>query len=158
MRILLVSLISISCYSQKLHHQMLSSQGSRSYDSKGLVVLQSIGQESTIGNYSDASLIVEQGFQQSKKMKTKNSTTSAIQTISYPNPFIDTINFKFSSSVQGTIKFTLFDLLGRLIYSEEKLSAEKILTINNLVLAQGEYLVKLTAKNYVYTTNLLKSK
>jgi hypothetical protein len=48
--------------------------------------------------------------------------------------------------------------MGRLVYYKEKMAVDNTLTIDNLSFAQGEYFAKLTAKNYTYTTNLLKSK
>jgi hypothetical protein len=47
--------------------------------------------------------------------------------------------------------------MGRLVASEEKRATDSILTINELSLAEGQYFVKLSAKNYNYSTNLLKT-
>ena len=58
----------------------------------------------------------------------------------------------------GPIKIALFDIMGRLVYYKEKMAVDNTLTIDNLSFAQGEYFVKLTAKNYNYSTTLLKSK
>ena len=138
---------------------MLSSQGTSTQTSGGITVRQTIGQQSTIGNYRNSNFIVGQGFQQSDKMRTTIAPVISIKTITYPNPFIDKVNFQFSVPIAGPIKVTLFDVMGRLVYSKEKLSADNnTLTLENLSFAQGEYFVKLTAKNYTYSTNLLKSK
>ena len=156
---LLFLLLSFNVFSQKLHHQMLSSQGTTTHASGGISVRQTIGQQSAIGNYRDSNIIVGQGFQQSNKMKTAVTPVISVTTTTYPNPFIDRVNFQFSSPVTGPIKISLFDVMGRLVYYKEKLSADNnTLTIDNLSFAQGEYFVKLTAKNYTYSTNLLKSK
>jgi hypothetical protein len=137
---------------------MISSQGTTQHIPGGIIVRQTIGQQSTIGNYRNADIIVGQGFQQSDKMKTAVAPVISITTITYPNPFIDKVNFQFSSPISGPIKVALFDLAGRLVYYKEKLSHENTVTLENLSFAQGEYIVKLTAKNYTYSTNLLKSK
>ena len=81
------------------------------------------------------------------------------ETIFYftPNPFIDQIHFEFSSVIAGPIKFSLYDVMGRLVASEEKRATDTILTISDLSLAEGQYFVKLSAKNYNYSTNLLKT-
>lgn len=42
--------------SAQLHHQMLSSQGSTSKTEKGVIVTQTIGQQSVSGNYSSRGL------------------------------------------------------------------------------------------------------
>lgn len=158
MKIILLLLIAFTGYSQQLHHQMLSSQGTSTHTSAGVSVRQTIGQQSAIGNYSDSNVIVGQGFLQSNKMKTAIAPVITIKTTTYPNPFIDKVNFQFSAPISGPIKIIVFDIMGRVVYSKEKLSVDNTLTIDNLSFAQGEYLVKLTAKNYTYSTNLLKSK
>ncbi len=137
---------------------MLSSQGTTSHTSRGVTVRQTIGQQSAIGNYRNLNIIVGQGFLQSNNMKTALPPVITITTIAYPNPFIDQVNFRFSSPITGPIKVALFDVMGRLVYYKEKVSINNIVTIDNLSFAQGEYFVKLTAKNYTYSTNLLKSK
>jgi FKBP-type peptidyl-prolyl cis-trans isomerase (trigger factor) len=48
--------------------------------------------------------------------------------------------------------------MGRLVYYKEKIAINNTVTIDNLSFAQGEYFAKLTAKNFTYSTNLLKSK
>ena len=137
---------------------MLSSQGTSTQTSGGITVRQTIGQQSTIGNYRDSNFIVGQGFKQSNKIKTTIAPVISITTTTYPNPFVDSINFQFSSPITGSIKVALFDVMGRLVYYKEKVSINNIVTIDNLAFAQGEYFVKLTAKNFTYSTNLLKSK
>jgi len=135
---------------------MLSSQGT-STTVGVLKVSQTIGQLSVIGNYRGTDLIVGQGFQQSHLMKTIKSPVITVVTTTYPNPFIDHINFEFSSVISGPIKFSLYDVLGRLVASEEKRATDTLLTISELSLAEGQYFVKLSAKNYNYSTNLLKT-
>ena len=137
---------------------MLSSQGTSNHTSGGVSVRQTIGQQSAIGNYRGSNIIVGQGFLQSNKMKTALPPVITITTITYPNPFIDRVNFQFSTPITGPIKVALFDIMGRLVYYKEKMPFDSTLTIDNLSFAQGEYFVKLTAKNFTYSTTLLKSK
>lgn len=157
MKIILFLFITLSGFSQSLHHQMLSSQGT-STTAGGFKVSQTIGQLSVIGNYRGSDVIVGQGFQQSRNMKTVKAPVITVTTTTYPNPFVDQINFEFSSVISGPIKFSLYDVMGRLVAYQEKTATDTILTINELSLAEGEYFVKLSAKNYNYSTNLLKSK
>jgi hypothetical protein len=96
---------------------MISAQGSSSLLPSGTLVKQTIGQQSTIGNYKFPSTIVGQGFQQS--FISKSVTTSLVNEIltsTYPNPFVDQIHFQFSKPVTGLITVTIFDILGRLVY------------------------------------------
>ena len=69
LKIILFLLVTLSGFSQTLHHQMLSSQGA-STTVGGLKVSQTIGQQSVIGNYRGSDFMVGQGFQQSHLMKT----------------------------------------------------------------------------------------
>ncbi|MSP84907.1 MAG: T9SS type A sorting domain-containing protein [Flavobacteriaceae bacterium] len=157
MKIILFFLVTFSGFSQSLHHQMLSSQGT-STTAGGLKISQTIGQQSVIGNYRGTEVMVGQGFQQSRLMKTVKPSVITLTTTTYPNPFIDHINFEFSSVVSGPIKFSLYDFMGRLVAYQEKPATNTILTITELSLAEGQYFVKLSAKNYNYSTNLLKTK
>jgi hypothetical protein len=76
MKLLLLALLfSISSlYSQELHHQMLSSQGTSKELSNGMYVSQTIGQQSVIGNYTRDGKTYGQGFQQSYWSKFINFT------------------------------------------------------------------------------------
>lgn len=147
----------LSMQGQNLHHQMLSSQGG-STSAGGLRVFQTIGQQSVTGNFRGSEIVVGQGFQQSRTMKTVKAPLLTLVTKAYPNPFSDQINFEFSAVVSGPIKFSLYDLMGRLVTFREKVAIGTILTIDELSLAEGEYFVKLSAKNYNYSTTLLKTK
>ncbi len=159
MKQLLLLFFGISVYSQQLHHQMLSSQGSSNALNSGTLVKQTIGQQSVIGNTKKNNTFVGQGFQQSLLSKTGTSSlVDEILTTTYPNPFVDQINFQFSKPVSGLITITIFDLLGRLVFKEQKEASQNILTLDNLQFSQNEYLVKLSASNYNYATQIIQSK
>jgi len=154
----LILLFTITFQGQVLHHQMLSSQGGVTHLPSGTVVKQTIGQQSITGNYIGKNLIAGQGFQQSAIMKKgiPQVVVNPVITTSYPNPFIDKVNFHFSIPVIGPVRIIFYDMLGRLVYDEEKTSLGNELAIDNLHFADGEYFVKLTAEHYNYSTNLLK--
>lgn len=154
----LILLFTISFQGQILHHQMLSSQGGVTHLPNGIIVKQTIGQQSVTGNYIDKNLIAGQGFQQSAIMRkgTPQVVINPVITTSYPNPFIDKVNFYFSIPVTGPVRIIFFDIMGRIVYDEEKKASGNELTIDNLHFADGEYFVKLTAEHYNYSTNLLK--
>lgn len=159
MKQLLLLFIGFSVHSQQLHHQMVSSQGGSNLLSSGILIKQTIGQQSTIGNYKFPSAIVGQGFQQSLISKSvSTSLVNEILTTTYPNPFVDEIHFQFSKPVSGLITVTIFDLLGRLVYKEQKEASQNILTLDHLQFSQNEYLVKLSASNYNYATQIIQSK
>ncbi len=157
--ILIILFFGYSVQAQKLHHQMLSSQGSSKVLPNGMKLRQTIGQQSVSGNYKKDNFIVGQGFQQSIFSRTDlYNFPMDIKTITYPNPISDFVNFKFSQTINGFIKVYIFDLLGRVVFYQEKKASQNLLTIDAIYLAEGEYLVKLTAKNYNYSTKILKLK
>lgn len=141
---------------QQLHHQMLSSQGKSTVLSNGMLVSQTIGQQSAIGNHTNG-VTVGQGFQQSHWVKYVNSNTSVnIATITYPNPFITTVNFQFSQPIKETIEIAVFDVRGRLMFQDKKRAMDSVLTVELPQLASSNYLVRLTAPNYTYYSQILK--
>lgn len=151
-------LLNLSVYSQSLHHQMLSAQGTTTQLTNGVYVSQTIGQQSVIGTSTKDGVTYSQGFQQSvwSKYLNQNAALSSITTTTYPNPFIQTINFQFSKPLSDVISVTVYDIRGRLIYQEDKKAVENILTIELPQLASSNYLVKLSATNYTYYTQILK--
>lgn len=148
--------LAFKSYSQDLHHQMLSSQGKSTILSNGMLVSQTIGQQSAIGNHTNG-VTVGQGFQQSNWSKYLKSNTSVnIATTTYPNPFISTVNFQFSQPIKETIEIAVFDIRGRLIFQDKKRATDSLLTVELPQLASSNYLVRLTAPNYTYYSQILK--
>ena len=146
-----------SATAQQLHHQMLSSQGTAKNLPNGMYVSQSIGQLSVIGNQTVQGYTYGQGFQQSVWSKYINSnSTSNITTITYPNPFINTVNFQFSQVINDNISIAIYDVRGRLVFTEEKNPTGNILTIELPNFASSNYLVKLSSNNYTFFTQILK--
>lgn len=153
-------LFSISFYGQVLHHQMISSQGLSTKTSNGLIVNQTVGQQSLTGTSTNTDYVVMQGFQQSLWGKYIASSTietiEGIKTITYPNPFTKSINFKFSKSVSDIISISIFDVLGRLIYEQQEKAVNDILTIDLSRLPTSEYLIRLRTTSLNYYTKIVK--
>ena len=155
-KLLLLLLFTSAIYSQSLHHQMLSAQGTSKVLNNGMLVSQTIGQQSAIGNHTNG-VTVGQGFQQSHWAKYLKSNTSVnIATTTYPNPFISTVNFQFSQPIKETIEIAVFDIRGRLIFQDKKRATDSVLTVELPQLASSNYLVRLTAPNYIYYSQILK--
>ena len=151
-------MLSIGANAQELHHQMLSSQGHTIVSETGITVRQSIGQQSVIGTFTSNQLRVEQGYQQSMlKMSTNAIMGNDIKITVYPNTFKDMINFQFSKPINGVVNISIFDVLGRTVYSKEHHISDSSLAINNLHFADGKYIAKVTLKNHYYIINLIKS-
>ena len=149
--------LTLNSFSQDLHHQMLSSQGTSKTLPNGIFVSQTIGQQSVIGNYTKDGKTYGQGYQQSvwsKYISTNSNNT--ITTVTYPNPFVSTINFQFSQAINEPISVSVFDIRGRLIFNQEKQASGNILTIDLPNLASSNYLVRLSTPNYTYYTQILK--
>lgn len=147
----------LSVYGQSLHHQMISAQGTSKVLSDGTYISQTIGQQSVIGNYTQEGVTFGQGFQQSVWSKyIKSSVANSITTVTYPNPFISTIHFQFSQPIKETISVALFDIRGKLVYTEDKKASDTILTLELPNLASSNYLVRLSTLNYTYYTQILK--
>lgn len=156
--ILLVFLcLNTFVYGQNLHHQMLSSQGTSVEIYNGMYISQTVGQQSFTGNSTKNGYSIGQGYQQSVWSKYIDSNSTAeITTTTYPNPFIQSVNFQFSRPINDVISVAVFDIRGRLIFQQEKKSNETILTIELAQLPAENYLVRLSAKNYTYYTQILK--
>ena len=155
MRYLLI-FFTITFHGQVLHHQMLSSQGMSKKMPNGILVRQTIGQQSVAGTSSNNYVII-QGFQQSFWGKYISSNTAEyIKVTTYPNPFIRTVNFELSKPIVGLINVNVFDLSGHLIFDEKIKPNNNILTIDLPALPSSEYLVRLNALNFNYYTKIIK--
>jgi hypothetical protein len=153
---LLLIVFTTNSFSQDLHRQMLSSQGKSTILSNGMLVSQTIGQQSAIGNHTNG-VTVSQGFQQSQWAKyVKSNVAVQITTTTYPNPFIETVNFQFSQPIKETIEIAVFDIRGRLIFQNKKRATDTVLTVELPQLASSNYLVRLIAPNYSYYSQILK--
>ncbi len=156
----LLFLFTISFYGQTLHHQMLSSQGQSIKMNNGIIVKQTVGQQSVIGSSTNKDYVVMQGFQQSYWSKyiasNKIDVVQGINTIAFPNPFTETINFKFSKPITEDISIFIFDILGRLVYEQKKKIDNDILTIDLAKFPTSEYLVRLNTNSFNYYTKIIK--
>ena len=154
---LLFVLLVNSASGQQLHHQMLSSMGSTSTLKSGMIVLQTVGQQSVTGNASVAKTSLQQGFQQSMVAKffPIYSVNTFVTTV-YPNPFSDVINIQFSQSIEGEMSIALYNMFGVLISQQKKQDPPLSLSFNFEHLPSGSYILHLTAKNYAYSKTLIK--
>ena len=159
MQKLLLCLLFCGCLvnAQQLHHQMLSAQGKSTVLANGTYVSQTIGQQSVIGNYTRVGKTYGQGFQQSLwGSYIKGNAANTITTTTYPNPFVDVVNFEFSQIIPDVISVELFDVRGRLVFSTAQKAEGNLLTIDIPNIAASNYLVHLTTSNYSYYTQILK--
>jgi len=147
--------ISKFLIAQQLHHEMISAQGGSVITQNGQQVRYTVGQQSVTGTSSNG-YVVQQGFQQSNWGKILEQNTISITTMVYPNPFVNEINFSFSISPGEKISAFVFDVLGRLVYSEDVKNENNSIKLNLLHLSTAEYLVKLSSDKFVHSAKIIK--
>ena len=158
MRVLFLMLIIFGCEilsAQQLHHEMTSAQGGTVTTATGQLVRYTVGQQSVTGTSSNG-YVVQQGFQQSNWGKILEQNTISIATIVFPNPFVNEVNFSFSTSPGDKISAYVFDVLGRLVYSEDVKNENNSIKLNLLHLSTAEYLVKLSSDKFVHSVKIIK--
>jgi len=150
-------LISSFSFCQTLHHQMLSAQGGNATTQSGIVVKYTVGQQSVTGT-NTGNVIVQQGFQQSNwdKIIATNNVVLA-NTTTYPNPYVDVINFQFSQSIGENVSLLVYDVLGRQVYANTLQIFENKTSVNLQVLQSAEYFVQLSNNIFTYHTKIIKN-
>lgn len=155
MRTVLFFLFIVSASAQSLHHEMISAQGGGVVTNSGYKVNYTVGQQSVAGS-SSGTYIIQQGFQQNNWSKIISNNSNSIQTTLFPNPFIEYITFTFSSSPGTKVNAMVFDVLGRLIHSEDLVYENNEIKLNLSRLSSAEYLIRLTSGKYEYATKIIK--
>ena len=153
--IIFLFFISKIVVAQQLHHEMISAQGGSVTTANGQFVRYSVGQQSVTGTSSNG-YVVQQGFQQSNWSKILEQNTISIATTVYPNPFVNEINFSFSTSPGDKISAYVFDVLGRLVYSEDLKNENNSIKLSLVHLSTAEYLVKLSSDKFVHSAKIIK--
>lgn len=159
-KIILFLFFCTSAWTQKIHHQVVSSQGVTQKLTNGMIVSQSIGQaNAVIGNFKNPSISIGQGYIQSYgKAKFTSPTKAVVSVVTYPNPVVDHVNFRFSSNVGTTATISLFDNRGRLVYIEKQAISQELASLSLAVLAEGVYFVKIETKDHDFSTKIIISK
>ena len=153
--IIFLFFISKVVVAQQLHHEMISAQGGSVTTTNGQFVRYTVGQQSVTGTSSNG-YVVQQGFQQSNWGKILEQNTISIITTVYPNPFVNEVNFSFSTSPGEKISAYVFDVLGRLVHSEDIKNENNSIKLNLLQLSTAEYLVKLSSDKFVHSAKIIK--
>ena len=149
-------LFTVSVNSQKLHHQMISAQGGTTSTQTGTIVKFTIGQQSVTGTKT-GTVIVQQGFQQSNWDKIIATNEVVINTTTYPNPYVDVVNFQFSQSIGDSVFLLVFDVLGRQVYANSLQIFENKTSVNLQELQSAEYFVQLSNNTFTYHTKIIKN-
>ncbi|WP_396165115.1 T9SS type A sorting domain-containing protein [Flavobacterium sp.] len=152
----IIVFLSSFSFGQTLHHQMLSAQGGNATTQSGIVVKYTIGQQSVTGT-KIGNVIVQQGFQQSNWDKIIANNVVLINTTTFPNPYIDIINFQFSQTIGDNVSLIVFDVLGRQVYSNTLQIFENKTSANLQALQSAEYFVQLSNNTFTYHTKIIKN-
>ena len=141
-----------------LHHQSINSQGNSIKLNTGLVVNQTIGQQSSAVT-SKSSVVVQQGFQQSFWSTLIESTTpsNSLQFVVYPNPFVTSINFQFSNVDDQKVTISIFDIQGRMLLNKENKIINGLFSMDLSTLSDAEYLVRLSTNSSVHYCKIIKN-
>ena len=152
----LLLLFALPFYGQILHHQMLSSQGLTKKISNGFTISQTIGQQSAVGNSTKETIII-QGFQQNLwSSYISSNINSNIIVTTFPNPFTDVVNFKFSKIINGEIAVYFFNISGHLVHNYKSEMNNTVVSIDLSKVPTSEYLVQIRTSELTYYTKIIK--
>jgi hypothetical protein len=129
-----------------------------SYNNKHYVVQQSIGQASVIGTFYEGDDTFRQGFIQPNVMAkiVDAGIPLNLEAVIYPNPFTESVTLSFSEKINDAIEVSVFDLLGRLVFSKSYAADQNIhVQFNSLSVAN--YIIKVTANNKQFIKKILKN-
>ncbi len=143
-----------------LKRQTLSSIGTSSsliQPSGELLVQQSIGQLSSIGNGKTSFASAHQGFIQPYSILGQMTSTTIEATI-FPNPFDHLVYIEFKEHHSSPVDVTILDITGRTVYTQQfSLSKSQLIEINDLELINGSYIICLKTDYKSLSTQLIKS-
>ncbi|MDI5899391.1 T9SS type A sorting domain-containing protein [Flavobacterium yafengii] len=124
---------------------------------RNYIVQQSIGQSSVIGTFAIGDLSVRQGFIQPNvfaKIKDEKILMN-LDVVIYPNPFLKSISLLFNEEVKDKVAVEIYDMLGRLIFSNSYPPSQDV----NVILddfAVANYILKIQANNKRIVKKILK--
>jgi hypothetical protein len=125
---------------------------------KTYVMQQSIGQASTIGTFYTKEFIARQGFLQPQVAAyTKGiAIPLSLDANVYPNPFAESITIDFSEQINDIIDVTVFDALGRIVFSNSYSGGQKV-KVDFFNLPPAYYLLKVTANYRLFMKKIIKN-
>ena len=150
--------LSLSSFSQVIHHESFSSNGGVNQLSNGFKVNHTFGQQSVIGNFSSGAFKISQGFQQSmwaRKISEQQLNPEILMSL-YPNPVEDELNFVFSQGDLGDISIKVFDISGRLILNKSFNPIGNRLKVDLQKLSIGPHLVQLSNSKFKSYSKIIK--
>ena len=156
--IFFVFFVFVSTNAQELYKQTILSQGATSNLESGLIISQSIGQESVIGNFSNDNMKIIQGFQQPfwTRLISNSSSVIPIEITHFPNPITDNLNLSFYNYDMGELVLSIYDYSGRILM-KRNISVESGKSIVDLtILPSGSFLMGLQNDKINYYIKIIK--
>ena len=156
--IFFVFFVFTSTNAQELYKQTILSQGATSNLESGLIISQSIGQESVIGNFSNDNVKIIQGFQQPfwARLISNSSSLIPIEITHFPNPITDNLNLSFYNYDMGELVLSIYDYSGRILM-KRNISVESGKSIVDLtILPSGSFLMGLQNDKINYYIKIIK--
>ncbi|WP_017258583.1 hypothetical protein [Pedobacter arcticus] len=157
--ILLILFISITqtAFPQSVQRSVLSSQGTSITLPSGLFISQSIGQQGITGGLGAGVYTIQQGYQQNlQSLYSPIVVLNQMTTDVFPKPFKNLVNFKFSEAIISEIMVILLNPVGNVVYQKKFPAPNFLLTVDFGELIPQNYIVKLSAKDYQYSSSLLR--
>lgn len=150
----LLVLVTIPASAQR-HYQMISSIGSTSSTANNVVVTQTIGQQSVVGNFVNRNYTLGQGYQ--KPIQSKRfvfQPYSAFDLDVYPNPFNQVVNLRYNTTED--VNVSVFDSSGKIVFQYTINDSSIIKTINLAHLSDGFYTLYLYSPKLNFYKKLIK--
>lgn len=125
---------------------------------KTYVMQQSVGQASAIGTFYTKDYITRQGFLQPHVATYAKGITVplSLDAMVYPNPFSESITIAFSEQINDIIDVTVFDALGKIVFSNGYSGGQKV-NVDFFNLPPAYYLLKVTSNYKLFMKKIIKN-
>ena len=127
------------------------------HNNKTYIIQQSFGQTSPIGKFKNSNYELRQGFIQPNILSkiTDENISSNLNVTVYPNPFKEKITLFFTEEIKGSIKVSVFDMLGRLIV-EKQYNANATISVVLNQLPEANYILKIRSDKSQLIKKIIK--
>jgi len=148
--------ISVTSKSQVIRNETLSAMGTSSERLRsGVVVHQSIGQLSVIGNFSAVQVKGNQGFLRGISIGSPIEEKPFF-VVPFPNSFSNKITFRFFPGLSEEASFSIYDMGGKIVYKNPHKPLKNEVTLNLDFLSNALYLVIIQSGNRIVQTRIIK--
>ncbi len=152
--LIIVFLQSFSCIGQ-INQFTISAQGSTVKSTNNIVITQSIGQLSVIGNQETTNYFISSGFQKPFSFPPKITISHLGEPLNiYPNPAQGYINI--NPNMKGSFLISIFELSGQLVFQNTASIIEDIITIELTDINPGMYIIQLKGEHILLDSKMIK--